>query len=62
MLLQLYENHQKKRVVTAQSTSRTLGNLMFVKNPVLPGIRNASVRFMTINSFLKSIRDLIEDR
>lgn len=60
--LRLYENHQKQRVVSAQNTSRTLGNLMFIKNPVLAGLRNASLRFMSINSFLKSIRTLIEDR
>lgn len=60
--LKLYEDHQKQRVVAAQSTSRTLGNLMFIKNPVLAGLRNASLRFMTVNSFLKSIRKLIEDR
>ncbi|HET7301864.1 MAG TPA: NAD(P)/FAD-dependent oxidoreductase [Candidatus Saccharimonadales bacterium] len=60
--LKLYEDHQKQRVVTAQSTSRTLGNLMFIKNPVLAGLRNATLRFMTVNSFLKSIRKLIENR
>lgn len=60
--LSLYENHQQQRVVSAQDTSRMLGNLMFIKNPILANLRNASLRFMTINSFLKSIRKLIEDR
>lgn len=60
--LKLYENRQKDRVIKAQSTSRTLGNLMFVKNPVLSWLRNQSLRFVTIDSFLKSIRELIEQR
>ncbi len=60
--LELYENHQKRRVVAAQNTSRTLGNLMFIKNPLLANLRNASLQFVSVNSFLKNIRALIENR
>lgn len=60
--LDLYERHQQQRVVSAQDTSRMLGNLMFIKNPMLAALRNTTLRFMTVNSFLKSIRKLIEDR
>lgn len=60
--LTLYEKRQHERVISAQNTSRTLGNIMFVKNPVLSWLRNQSLRFVTVNSFLKGVRELIEKR
>jgi len=60
--LTLYQKRQQKRVIQAQNTSRLLGNIMFVKNPVFSWLRNQSIRFASVNSFLGSIRKLIEER
>lgn len=58
--LKLYEQRQRSRVEMAQKTSRRLGDVMFVKNPVLAGLRNQLVRVVRVRSFLKGIRKLIE--
>lgn len=58
--LQLYEKRQKKRVIDAQNTSRTLGNLMFVKNPAMAWLRNQIARVVSVDSFLNNIKKMVE--
>ncbi|GAA0890456.1 FAD-dependent monooxygenase [Fulvivirga kasyanovii] len=60
--LKLYEERQKGRVEKAQSDSRFLGKLMFIKSPLLAALRDKVVGFYSMDMFLKGIKSVMEGK
>lgn len=60
--LKLFETRQKKRVESAQTDSRTLAKIMFVKSKLVSSIRDYSIRFYTLKQLVKNISKTIEGK
>jgi 2-polyprenyl-6-methoxyphenol hydroxylase-like FAD-dependent oxidoreductase len=56
--LRLYELRRRRRVEAAQSQSRRLAQLMFLRSPALSRVRNAALRFTRMEQL---VRPLIND-
>lgn len=53
--LRFYETRRRKRVEAAQSDSRKLAKMMFLRNPLAAWARNQAVRFMSLKSLASQI-------
>jgi salicylate hydroxylase len=61
-LLRRYEESQRPRVEAAQSNSRQLARLMFLRGRVLSGLRNTVARFIPLRSALRPITRLLREQ
>lgn len=59
--LRFYEARRRKRVEAAQSDSRKLAKMMFLRNPFAAWARNQAVRFMSLKSLASQIMTMMDE-
>ncbi|MEZ4517013.1 MAG: NAD(P)/FAD-dependent oxidoreductase [Chloroflexota bacterium] len=59
--LDLYEKRHRKRVESAQESSRQLGKMMFVNSPLLAWGRDQLLNFYTLEELVRSIAKLADE-
>ena len=58
--LALYEKRRRRRVEKAQTSSRRLGKMMFIKSQLLARTRNRLLQFYTAEQLVKGVAELME--
>ncbi|NYT36124.1 FAD-dependent monooxygenase [Allopusillimonas soli] len=61
-LLRAYESAQRPRVEAAQDTSRSLARLMFRQSRILAVLRDAAMRFVSVEAALRPIQKLLANK
>ncbi|MCA9908486.1 MAG: FAD-dependent monooxygenase [Anaerolineae bacterium] len=59
--LDLYEKRHRKRVESAQESSRQLGKMMFIKSSPLAWERNQLLKFYTVEELVRSIAKIADE-
>jgi 2-polyprenyl-6-methoxyphenol hydroxylase-like FAD-dependent oxidoreductase len=57
--LERYEERHRARVERAQSDSRWLGRVMFVRSRAVAWVRNRLLRLFTVEQFVRSIASMM---
>ena len=59
--LSFFEKRRRPRVEAAQTDSRKLSKLMFMRNPITAWARNRAIRYMSLESLAKDIVKMLDE-